>query len=794
MALPAGSNVRLEGVIDERYGARTLRVAATAVMDLGPGAIPPAAAAETGVIGADLEGRRVVVVGLTSGSPTTFADGLGILVDDGTGPIRAIVGAEALAGAEIPAGTLVRVSGPVGQRDSSGTGTGGYRIHATEPGELEILPPPPTPTPPPTPEPTPDPTPTPTPEPSPAPSATSSPTPSISPTVAIAEARARAVGSIVTVIGVVTAEAGRIGTPPLFAIADATAGVLIRLPEGSSPPVRGGLIQVTGPLAAPFGQLEIRPGAGGMAHLGVDSPPAVLSILAADIGEGTEARLVTMTGRVTAPPRKSPSGDLAIEVTDVAGRTFRVMTDASSGLAATDLRLGQTYSLVGLVGQRASKKDALDGYRIWLRDRGDVTSIPEGPGGASPAPSAEGGSPAVMTLAEAAALTDAAATVEGVVTAGAGLLDAEGRRIVIQDATGGIEVLLGAGLAPPSAGARVRVEGIVGRAWGAPRLRASTVQILGTGPDVAPRILSGTPGESLEWQVVRIAGAISRVTRLGDRWRADVRVGGETILVTGLTGAGIASTSLVEGRAVTIVGIVRRPYPTATDRRWAILPRGPWDVAIGPAGSAAATASGAGNHIGAGGAGNESSGGAGAPGSHPAIRDVDIATLADHVGELVRVGGLVVAQTSDGFSLDDGTAIGAIVLRGDAAAFLDLIGAGEAIGIVGRVERRKDGLPAVIATDPAGLVRLGSLGETVPIAAGASASGAPSPTSRAVAVAGLGGPLDGPIGGWLGMSGLLVASAVSLFVAALRRRRVHLRLARVVAGRLAELKRSSGSA
>ena len=64
---------------------------------------------------------------------------------------------------------------------------------------------------------------------------------------------------------------------------------------------------------------------------------------------------------------------------------------------------------------------------------------------------------------------------------------------------------------------------------------------------------------------------------------------------------------------------------------------------------------------------------------------VDLATLDDHVGAIVRVGGLVVAKTADGFTLDDGTAIGRVQLGGEAAAFLGLIETGDALGIVGRV-------------------------------------------------------------------------------------------------------------
>ena len=59
------------------------------------------------------------------------------------------------------------------------------------------------------------------------------------------------------------------------------------------------------------------------------------------------------------------------------------------------------------------------------------------------------------------------------------------------------------------------------------------------------------------------------------------------VLVTGLSGAGIASTLLVEGGTVTVVGIGRGPYPTATDRRWTVIPGGPWDLAVGPSAAAA---------------------------------------------------------------------------------------------------------------------------------------------------------------------------------------------------------------
>lgn len=834
--LAAGSLVRLEGTVDTRYEARTLRVIASSILDLGPGVIPWPLDLDTGAVGEDVEGLRVRVTGITAGSPTTYADGLGVLVDDGTGPVRVIVGTDALGSSTLPAGTFLSVSGPVGQRDSSGTGAEGYRIHATLPGELELLPPPPTPTPAPTATPgatpvaTPPPTTTPAPtiRPSAAPTASPLPTaspapsaapsaipstapspsagPSPAPAITIAEARARTVGSAVTVIGIVTAEAGRIGTPSLLAIGDATSGILVRVPDGTPNPPRGTRLAVTGVLAAPYGQLEIRPAVTGFVLAGTGLASLPVGIVASDLGEGTEGRLTTITGVQQGTPSKSTSGDLAIDFLDVGGRPFRVLVDGSSGIVAADLRAGSTYRLTGIAGQRASRKDALDGYRVWLRDRGDIVTGPAGPSGATPSPSggSSGEASIVIPIAAARRLDDAPATVEGVVTTSADLLDSSGRRIVVQDTTGAIEVLLPDDAAAPAAGTRVRVAGTVGRAWDAPRLRAASIDGLGIAGAVTPSPLSTSPSEADEWELVRIAGTITRVTRLGDRWRADVQVGRDLVLVSGLAGSGIPSTALAEGRAATIVGIVRRPYPSATDRRWSVVPRGSWDVALGPGGPGTSTASGSSSGSTGSGTGRSGPGGVGtagtatAAGRYEAVPIVDLAALAEHVGELVRVGGLVDGDAPGGFILDDGTALARVQLSGATAEFQALIEAGDAIGVAGTVVAAEDGSASIVVTDPAGLVRLGALGESIPIAATGAAATVPTdpkrPTGRPMSAASLASPFGDLPGGWLGMGGVLGLSMVSLVVTALRRRRTRERLVSVVTARLAELRRPPGSA
>jgi len=172
---PAGTTVTVQGSISSRFSQRTLRIAESSIVAGSVVEQPASIRIGTGEAAEAFEGVRVVTTGTVSGSPDVLADGFGITLDDGSGPVRGVIGPDALAGRTIASGMTATVSGPLGQRDSSGTGTAGYRIQATLAGELELVEatPPPTPTAPPTPDPTATPAPTPT----PTPAATATPTP-----------------------------------------------------------------------------------------------------------------------------------------------------------------------------------------------------------------------------------------------------------------------------------------------------------------------------------------------------------------------------------------------------------------------------------------------------------------------------------------------------------------------------------------------------------------------------------------------------------------------------------------
>ncbi len=609
-------------------------------------------------------------------------------------------------------------------------------------------------------------------------------------------------GASVTVAGTVTAEAGRLGDAALIAIQDASAGIVIRLPAGAIAPTRGTPVAVKGILAAPYGQLEIRAILGGLVVSGDPAPlPVPLPATAAQLGEATEARLIVLVGTVVRTPVLSAHG-LVVLVVDDAGDELRLLTDGFSRIARADLVAGKRYRLTGIVGQRATGKGKLDGYRLWLRDRADIVTLASlaigpnpGPGGTPDPGSTGGGASVVITIARAVALGRGTVAIEGTVTAGASLLDTSGRRIVVEDASGAIEVRIPAEAAAPGPGRRIRASGTMGLAYGAPRLQATSLEDLGAGPLRDPFALTRAPGASLEWRLVRVAGVVVDVHRLGERWRAELEVGGDRVVVVGLDGARIPATALVAGQRATIVGIVRRPFPGGADRRFAVLPRSSSDLALGPVPK---VAQGTGQTSDQGPNGSASQGqdpaGAGStvdPRSVVTAHDIDLDRLADHSGERVRVGGLVVSLEVDGFTVDDGTSLGRIALHGEATEFLGLVEPGDALTATGRVEVSGTGGPRVVVEASADLVRVSDLGAADPssVADGLAAvavgtDAAPSVPPTIVRTAGLAGIPEMPMAG---LGGLLLAFVASVGMTVLRRRRIEHRLAARIVERLAAL-------
>ena len=98
---------------------------------------------------------------------------------------------------------------------------------------------------------------------------------------------------------------------------------------------------------------------------------------------------------------------------------------------------------------------------------------------------------------------------------------------------------------------------------------------------------------ALEWRLVTVSGVVESVSRDGAAWRAELTIGGGSIPIAGLERSGIASTALIEGRSASVTGIVKRAYPTATDQRFAVVPRSLADITLGAPGASASSGSGA---------------------------------------------------------------------------------------------------------------------------------------------------------------------------------------------------------
>ena len=175
-------------------------------------------------------------------------------------------------------------------------------------------------------------------------------------------------------------------------------------------------------------------------------------------------------------------------------------------------------------------------------------------------------------------------------------------------------------------------------------------------------------------------------------------------------------------------------------------------------------------------------------------------TCGGSIGAVVRVGGLVADLQPGGFRLDDGTAVGTVLLRGAAADLLALIETGDAINVTGRVETVSSGPGSpgsvVLVEDPAGVALAGDptapSRSVVPSMASAGPMLGDAGSAAGHHAAGLTSfPGEGAAGA-AGLGTLVGLTAASLVVTVLRRRRVRGRVAARVASRLAVFAGPSG--
>ena len=569
----------------------------------------------------------------------------------------------------------------------------------------------PTPTPAPTPRPTDPPSPLPTL--TPAPSLTPAPTAVPPAALEIAAARGRGLGSEVTVQGTVTVQAGRVLGDRTLVIQDATGGIPVRLPSaglaGEFP--RGTIMRATGELAAPYGNLELRPrDESGITTLGNGGLPEARILASGGLAESSEGILATLTATITGLDSYE-SGAVSIEVADSRGGA-KVYAFAPVGLAAGGLERDQRIRATGIVGQRASSSGAADGYRLWLRSTGDLVLVAEAP---TPTPSTppgdDGGSadPKPRRVAIANALEGDTVVIVGVVTSKAGLIDSEARRVTVQDRSGAILVRYPADTTPARVGSLIRAVGEVGTWFGTRQLEAEKTPHRKRSRVVRPANLKRVPTEADEWKLVRVAVRITHIERSDDTWRAEAELAdGSSLPVVGLAGAGIDAELLEPGRAARVSGIVRRAHPSASDQRFALAPRSRKDIRLGRL-LALDDDDGRQDDDDR----DDDDVGTWAAAGTPAAPDVFAATfgaLDGLEGRLVRVGGRVEAVGDRSLTLDDGTAAGRVRLDDGIERFQPGFRMGEVVNAVGRVRRHRQRGSEVVVDSLADLRRAASLG------------------------------------------------------------------------------------
>jgi hypothetical protein len=359
-----GELLRISGSVDDRYAQRTIRATADMIEHLGTGSDPLAVDAATGSIGEGLEGRLVEVTGVISSSVTTLSSGLAWDIDDGSGATRVLVGtATGIDTSSWGRGVGLTLIGVVGQRDSSGGGTSGYRVQPRDNADLLAVEPIATPSPSPTPEPTVTPIPSPTPSPTPAPEA---------PLVAISEARAAATGTHLRIRGVVTAPSGLIEAGSAI-VQDGTAAILVRLGADVGTLTLGQLVELDGTRATKAGMLSLRVAKAPLV-LGAQADPDAPRRATGVLGEADEARLVTVRGAIAGAISRPRGGSVSFAIDDGSG-PIRVTISSRTGIAAGSLERGAWIELRAVLAQETTGSAPTNGYRLWPRVGTDLRVI-----------------------------------------------------------------------------------------------------------------------------------------------------------------------------------------------------------------------------------------------------------------------------------------------------------------------------------------------------------------------------------------------------------------------------------
>ncbi|WP_335547459.1 Ig-like domain-containing protein [Neobacillus drentensis] len=183
-----------------------------------------------------------------------------------------------------------------------------------------------------------------------------------------------------TVEGVVTIQNGILGTQKNnFYIQDATGGINVFGSYDSGLTVqRGDKLRVTGKVIVYNGMTEFEPTAIQKLEEGLALPTVkditILGLNTFTTAEPLEGSLVAVTGKVSAVAATGANYNVTLVDENTKTTTIRVM--GATGIKPdTDLVIGKSYTITGIVGQYTTNATHVNGYQVFPRDVKDIASI-----------------------------------------------------------------------------------------------------------------------------------------------------------------------------------------------------------------------------------------------------------------------------------------------------------------------------------------------------------------------------------------------------------------------------------
>jgi len=181
-------------------------------------------------------------------------------------------------------------------------------------------------------------------------------------------------GAWVTIVARATGPHPLFGARVICAQDDSGRGIAVYLGKGTWPPMQvGQALTAAGYLRTRNGQRELYVKNAWLFSLGeIGPPPTPVPVRAGEIGDDTEGTLVAVNGTVVRLEAN------AFWIDDGSGAA-RIFFLSSTGVERPQVRRGQIWSAVGIVGEYTTRTSHAKGYRVMIRFAADVWRV-EGEG------------------------------------------------------------------------------------------------------------------------------------------------------------------------------------------------------------------------------------------------------------------------------------------------------------------------------------------------------------------------------------------------------------------------------